>query len=240
MDQQDQRADPAERIRNMAIYTPRGLAIKLPVPYTFALMKRLHPTVDAFKVLKTTEGLESIPGVLTFVTGIACFFLKADSHHIAIYTFLASLIGTVVTLFGLFIVPGLPLAGTLYSYVSGFGILFIILAVYGFVAVGWRGVLAFFVSRLLAGIVSFVLDYWNSKRIYRRIGKPLHLSELNFLNAYRLHASYTIASPPISFHEFRKRIDVSVSQEEMEEENWKPYFDDFALKWPEVVRRFTN
>ena len=63
----------------MAIYTPRGLAINLPVSYSFALMKRLHPTVDAFKVLKTTEGLESIPAVLTFVTGIACFSLKADS-----------------------------------------------------------------------------------------------------------------------------------------------------------------
>ena len=156
----------------MAIYTPRGLAIKLPVPYTFALMKRLHPTVDAFTVLKTTEGLQCLPAVLTFATGIACFSLKADSYHIAIYTFFVSLIGTVVTLFGVFIVPGLPLAGTLYSYVSGFGILFIILVVYGLVAVGWQGVLAFFVSRLLAGIVSFVLDFWNSERIYGRIGKP--------------------------------------------------------------------
>jgi hypothetical protein len=166
--------------------------------------------------------------------------IEINSYHIAIYTFFASLIGTVVTLFGLFIVPGLPLAGTLYSYVSGFGILFIILAVYGFVAVGWQGVLAFFVSRLLAGTVSFVLEFWNAKRMYRRIGKPLHLPELNFLNAYRLHASYTIASPPISFPEFTKNIDVSVSQEEMKEENWKPCFDDLAMKWPEVVRRFTD
>ena len=111
---------------------------------------------------------------------------------------------------------------------------------YGFVSVGWQGVLGFFAGRLTAGMVNWVLQFWNAKRLYAKTGQKLFLPELNFLNAYRLHASSTIASPPISFQEFKKRMDVSMSQEEMKEENWKPCFEDLALKWPEVVRRFTN
>jgi hypothetical protein len=223
----------------MSIYTPRGLAINLPVSYAFALMQRLYPTVDAFKVLKTVEGLQSIPGVFTFVTGLVCFYLKVAPYQIGLCIFCASVIGTVITLFGL-TVPGLPVVGTLYSYVSGFGILFVVVVVYGFVAVGWQGVLALFVGRLLAAIINWVLASWNAKRLYARIDKRLFLPELNFLNAYRLHASSVLASPSMSFQEFKKRIDVSVSQDEMKEENWKPCFQDLALKWPDVVRRFTS
>ncbi len=95
----------------MAIYTPRGLEINLPLPYAFALMQRLYPRVDAFKVLKTAEGLESIPGVLTFVSGLACFYLKADPYQIGLCILCGSVIGTVITLFGL-MVPGLPFMGT--------------------------------------------------------------------------------------------------------------------------------
>ena len=224
----------------MAIYTPTGLAINLSVSYTFALMQRLYPKVDAFKVLKTTEGLESMPAALAFVSALVCFFLKVNYYQIALYPFVASLIGTVMTLFGLFLVPGLALLGTLYSYVSGSGILFVVLVGYGLLAIGWRGVLAFFVGRLVAGIVNTALEFWNTKRIYARHRVLLHLSELNFLNAYRLHASETLAAFPISFQEFSKRIDTTVSEEELKEENWKACFDDLALTWPEVVRRFTD
>lgn len=223
----------------MSIYTPRGLEVKLPVPYSFGLMQRLYPVVDAFKVLKTTEGLQSIPGVLIFTTATACFCVKAAPYQISLSVFCVSVIGTVLTLFG-WIVPGLPRLGILYSYVSGFGILLVGLLLYGFLSVGWKGVMGFLVGRLTAGAVNWVLQFWNAKRLYAKTGQQLFLPELNFLNAYRLHASNTIASPPISFQEFKKRMDVSMSQEEMKEENWKPCFDDLALKWPEVVRRFTS
>ncbi|HLE17147.1 MAG TPA: hypothetical protein VI728_02550 [Syntrophales bacterium] len=120
----------------MAIYTPRGLKIRLGMNHAFALMARLYPKVDAFKVLKTTEGLESIPGMLAFIVGVTSFYSGFDPYEIGLYTLIASVAGTAITTFGIFIVPGLPKLGTLYSYISGFGILLILLAVYGFVSVG--------------------------------------------------------------------------------------------------------
>ena len=212
----------------MAIYTPRGLKIRLDVSTAFALMQRLFPTVGAFEVLKTTEGLESVPAALAFISGVACFSLKVDPYHICLWVLAASLLGNVITISGLFIVPGLPRIGTMYSYASGFGVLLVVLALYGFVTVGWRGVLAFFVARLTAGILGFAIESWNKSRIYRKIGIPLSLAEINFFSAYRLHAS-----------EIGKSTDITVGDEELTEENWKPCFEDLARKWPEVVRRFT-
>ena len=45
----------------MPIYTPRGLNIRVEIPYAFALMARLTPQVEPVAVLKTTEGLEFKP-----------------------------------------------------------------------------------------------------------------------------------------------------------------------------------
>lgn len=213
----------------MAIYTPRGLKIRLRMNHAFALMARLYPKVDAFKVLKTTEGLESIPDMLALIVGLVSFYLKLDPHQIGLYTFIASVAGTAITLLGAFIVPGLPRLGTLYSYISGFGIILISAAVYGFISVGWQGVAAFFIGKFAAGLFNNVVEFWNVKRIHSKIGIALTLSEINFFNAYRLHAS-----------ELGKSTDITVSDEELEEDNWKECLVDLAVKWPEVVRRFTN
>jgi hypothetical protein len=225
----------------MAIYTPRGLEINLRVPYAFALMQRLYPKVDAFKVLKTTEGLESIPAALAFSSGLACFYLKVGCYHIALYSFIFFMAGVLITFLGL-MVPVLPSLGTFYSCVSGFGILLVGFVVYGFVTVGWRGVMAFFAGRWGAGIVGWVIDFWNTKRIYARHHVLLHLSELNFLNAYRWYATEPGAAIIFGEYqsEFRRKMDITVSDEEMKEENWRACFDDLALRWPEVVSRFTD
>lgn len=46
--------------------------------------------------------------------------------------------------------------------------------------------------------------------------------------------------PPISFQEFKRRLDTSLTQDEMKVENWKPCFMDLARQWPKVVARFSN
>ncbi len=213
----------------MAIFTPRGLKIRLPFNYAFALIARLYPKIDAFKVLKTTEGLESIPSLIIFVVGLICFYLRLSPFEIGVYVFVASIAGFLIILFGLYIIPGLDYLGTFYSYISGFGILLILLAVYGFITVGWQGVLIFFIARFLSGIVKMVMEMMQVKKNHSKIGLALTLSETNFLNAYRLHAS-----------KLGKTTNITVSDEELKEENWKPVFEDLATKWPEVVRRFTR
>lgn len=52
----------------MAIYTPRGMEIRLPVGYALALMTRLHPEVDPFDVLTTAEGIDQINSLLAVCT----------------------------------------------------------------------------------------------------------------------------------------------------------------------------
>jgi len=212
----------------MVIFTPRGLKVRLPFDYAFALIARLYPKVDAFKVLKTTEGLESIPSLITFATGLTCFYLQLPVIEIGIYVFAASIVGFFITSFGLYIIPGLDRLGTIYSYVSGFGILLILLAVYGYFSVGWQGVVIFFVAKVIAGIVKMAIETMQMKRVHSKTGLALTASEKNFFNAYRLHAS-----------KLGKSTDITVSDEELKEENWKPVFEDLATKWPEVVRRFT-
>lgn len=213
----------------MSIYTPRGLKIRLPIGHAFGLMARLYPKVDAFKVLKTTEGLEEIPGVLVFITGMLSFFYGVDALYIAISVFLVSILGRLVTAFGLYVIPGLPILGTLYSYISGFGILLIVLTVYGLLSVGWRSVAALFIGKILAGMVNIIFELWNVKRIYRASGIPVTQSEISFFNAYRIHASRLGCT-----------TDITLSDSEWEEVNWSECFEDLANRWPEVVRRFTS
>ncbi|MCY4379077.1 MAG: hypothetical protein OXC39_04530 [Candidatus Dadabacteria bacterium] len=232
----------------MALYTPRGLKIRLNINHAFALMARLYPKVDAFKVLKTTEGIESIPGMLAFIAGVLSFSLGFETYQIGLYTFLACVLGMIITtrylnlehlllffafidekLVGIFrvLVPRLPGLGTLYSYVSGFGILLVVLIVYGIISVGWKGVLAFFIGRIAAELVNLVITFRVMKKIYSETKVPFTTSEIHFFNAYRLHAS-----------KLGKTTDTTVSEEELKEENWIECFKDLESKWPEVVERF--
>ena len=100
---------PAE----MAIYTPRGLKIRLSIGHAFGLMARLYPKVDAFNVLKTTEGLEGTPTVLAFITGMLSFFYGFEALHVGFCVFVVSVVGKVVTGFGLYVIPGLLTLGCL-------------------------------------------------------------------------------------------------------------------------------
>lgn len=213
--------EPAE----MAIYTPRGLKIRLSIGHAFGLMARLYPKVDAFKVLKTTEGLEVIPAALAFVTGMLSFFYGVDALQVGLCVFVVSVFGKVVTGFGLYVIPGLPTLGMPYSYTSGLGILLIV-TVYGSFSAGRSGVTAFFIGYILAEFINAIFHQWNGKRIYPSSGIPG--SEINFFIAYRTHASRVGCT-----------TDIALSDAEREEANWSACFEDLAEKWPEVVRRFT-
>jgi hypothetical protein len=211
----------------MAIYTPRGLKIRLPVNYAFALIARLYPRVDAFQVLKTTEGIESLPGAFAFLTGLVSFFLKL-SLQIGITIFVVTVLLATMTRYGFYVFPSVVKLGTLYSYLAGFGILLIVLLALGFFLVGWRGVVAFVVGRLLGGLVNGVLNWHRAVYYHSVIGDAVTASEVNFINAYRLHASTLGVT-----------TDICVSDDEMLQDNWYPAFVALTMKWPEVTARFT-
>jgi hypothetical protein len=131
----------------MPIYTPRGLKIRIAVPYAFGLMARLSPTVSPFRVLKTTEGLESLPGMLAFIAGIVAFVMRLPPLHIGLAVGVGQVLGVLINLFGVYLIPGLVPLGTLYSYFAGYGIFLVTAAVVGFLFAGWQGVLAFFLGQ---------------------------------------------------------------------------------------------
>lgn len=212
----------------MAVYTPRGLKIRLPVDYTFALLTRLYPQVDAFRVLKTTEGIDCIPPLLAFCAGLICFASHAHPFYIAVAVVISSSLGTLLTCRGLFIVPGLVALGTMYSYLAGYGIYFVTLLVVGYFTVGLWGIAAYFIARGLGLLIQQVIEFAEVKAAYDATGIPVTASERHFLNAYRLHA--------VRAGETR---DVEVTEEELDERHWAPVFRDLCYKWPAVVQRFT-
>ena len=141
----------------------------------------------------------------------------------------ANLVAAIINLRGFYFIPGLIAVGTLYSYVSGFGIILIVLGVFGFFVAGWQSVVAFFVAKFLAWGVAQVLEFIDTKRMFKLSGYPFTASEKYFFNAYRLHAS-----------KLGVTTDIEVSEEEAKEDNWRDAFADLASKCPQVVARFTR
>lgn len=213
----------------MAIYTPRGLKIRIAVPYAFGLMARLHPKVTPFRILKTTEGIEVLPGMLAFIAGIVTFVMRLSPFEIGAAVAAAQLLGRLTNLFGLYVVPGLIALSTVFSYFAGWGVFLIISAVVGLNFSGWQGLLAFFLGRLAAGVVGLGLEFWQTSHYYKLTGHAFTSSEVHFFNAYRIHASRVGVTK-----------DIDLNEEEMKEEHWAPTFEAFAIEWPEVVARFTN
>lgn len=201
----------------MPIYTPRGIKIRIAVSYAFGLMTRLYPEVSPFRILKTTEGIESLPAMFAIIIGIIGFLMQLPPLQIGLVVGSAQLVGVLINIFGFYYVPGLVALGTLFSYVSGYGVFLIASAVVGLIFVGWQGVLAFFVGKFSASMVSHALQFWQTSRYHRLIGHPITASEVHFFNAYRLHASRMGVT-----------TDIELKDREIEKDHWKPAFEAFV------------
>lgn len=205
----------------MAVFTPKGLKIRFEIDYCFALLARLYPKISPYKVLRLTEGLESIPGFLAVLTGLVCFLFHVEPLKIGFWVCGISIIGYLITVTGFYVFPGLPFLSTLYSTFTGFGIYYILMAIIGFFLVGWKGVFAFFIGRTIAGLFNTVYGSIESSRLHKKTGLVLFGSERNFVNAYRIYAS-----------KIGKSTDVEVSEDELNEENWKKTFRSYMLHCP--------
>ena len=211
----------------MAIYTPRGLKIRISVPYAFGLIARLFPNSNAFDVLKTTEGIEEFPSCATFLAAMVSFVIQLDPIQIALVVGITYIISNLLNTFGIFIIPGQVTVGTFYSWVSGYGVLLILIVVVGYIMTGWQGVVAYFIGNFIAWCLIKPVEFMNSKRYYKLTGHPFTTSEINFFNAYRIHAG-----------KHGITTNINISEKEMEEDHWQATFEDLACQWPEIVDRF--
>lgn len=213
----------------MTIFTPSGLKIRLPADYSFALMQRLYPSVDAFKILKTTEVFELLPDAISFIAVIICFFCQCNPIWIAGTVAVARILGFFLCISGLPINTVFLRIGAIFRLFYGYGLYLIILGIVGFFFVGWQGLAAYVAGRIIAGIMNGIAGHFNGNRIQKQLGKYITMSEANFLNAYTYHARRK-----------NKPLDLGVSDQELEASNWQPAFTDLATKCPQIVTRVTN
>lgn len=218
------------------IVTPRGLQINLPLGYGFALMARLFPRVDAFTLLKRVEGIQKMHSLAGLVTGITCFLLELNTLSIALWTFGVTMTVFLLRYWGVFVIPGFVQLATYYTYITGFGLVTLTLCAVGFWKVGPWGLGAFWAARLIAELITMLLDQYAGKRLGIEMGSNPVLADVgamflapvkDFVNAYRLYAdSYDLSTS------------VEVSEEEMHFENWQSVWEDFESKWPQITSRY--
>ncbi len=214
----------------MAIFTPRGLKLRLPVNYAFALMARLHPKTDAFRVLQKTEEVENLGGLAVSVVSIVVFICRVDPIMIGAVVFGTSLVFNMIHRFGFYVPPFTFLfpISRVYSWFSGYGIYFIGVIVLGLFTVGWKGLLANFAGRALAGVVAGQINMSWGRKLFEQTGMSLTMSERSFFYAYRLEAN-----------KLGESISLDVEDHELDEEHWMPAYEHLEYEWPDVTARFT-
>lgn len=213
----------------MAIYTPNGLKIDIDTKLAFTYIARIYPKYSAYKILKTVEGLELLPGTLAVLSGICCFIFGFSTLNIALYTGLFTLLGGLIIRFGIFIFPRLMMIlitiGTLNSYL----LLYVIVIIIGLITVGWRGILFFFIGRYGAGLLNEGIEFISMKIAHKKFEILLSTSERNFFHSYRLHAIRMGLSK-----------DLNLKDGELESDNWKAPFKDLKQKIPSLTEMFTD
>jgi len=211
--------------------TPKGLKVRLDIPYGFALLARLwrkDPNTDAFKVLKTCEGLECIRPFLGFIGGMVGLILGPNIWYVPLGIVIGSILGKILTAFGLFIIPGLPSVGVLFSWGIGYGVFTLIGIALAWILRGWIFAVAWLGGFIAAYIVVlFFLEGMIMNYYSKRVGYPVTTQEINFLNAYRLHAD-RLGMP--------RNLDVP--EEEIAAGYWEECLQDYGAKYPEAVARF--
>ena len=215
----------------MALFTPRGLKLRLQLNYAFGLMARLYPETDAFRVLQRTEEVDNLDGLATFIAALTAFFLRLDPLMIGVVVASTSFAFKIVHLAGFYIPPFtflLPVS-RVYSWFSGCGVFLIGLLIFGWFVVGWQGCAAYFLGKITAAIAAGTIDLWWGRIVFQKTGVSVTTSERSFFHAYRLEAD-----------RLGRDLSLEVSDAELDETHWMPTFLDLQMKWPVVTSRFTT
>jgi len=211
--------------------TPRGLKIRIEIPMGFALMARLwnsDSNTDAFRVLKTVEGLEIIPSIVGFVVAFIALIYGHAWWHVAAGLVAGRIFGKLLTAFGAFVIPGLVTLATLFSWISGYGVLAVIGVASAWILKGWEYAVAWVGGLIVAYFISnWFMEFLIMKYYADKLGFPFSHAEINFFNAYRLHADRLGLSRSLE-----------VSEDEIESGDWQRCLEDYAAKYPEAAARF--
>jgi len=210
----------------MAVYTPRGLKIRLSPRHCFTLISRLYPKVTAYKVLTLVEGLDSIIDLLPFLFWISCLLFDVEPLITCIIVAIGAILAYVISFYGLYIFPGLVTVSLIFSYLSCFYIHYLAVIVLGIV-LGWKWSLAFFVGRIVGGLINHIIFPIIMKRQLKKYGITFGISEREFFNAYRLKAQTE-----------GKTININLTDIELNDDSsWKVVFQNYAETCPSIASK---
>jgi hypothetical protein len=213
--------------KRMAIYTPTGLKINIPVNQAFGLMARVFPRVSSFTFLKKVEGMFFMPSLCAFTVTIVLLYQSFPLVYVSIAVFLIYLFIAYLSIFGMYLFPGLLSISTCYSYLGAYSISTITEIAVCIIIAGWKGGLAFTSAKFLAWLVRILLlENLAQKFALYKYKEELGTPEIFFIYAYKIYARKLGISS-----------DIELSQEELKDENWKPVFAHFAKNWPNVAER---
>jgi len=221
--------------------TPRGIVLYIRREQSFALMQRLFPSVDAFRVLEDVQGISKIYSFWAILAGLACFVGKRTPIQIAIGVLAIPLIMYGLRQMGLI----LGLRGlAIYSRFTGFGVILLAMGVLGFFRVGILGLVAFFGAFLMV----YFLTTWFESIIGKRMGMKMGESEASakagsmcfapvrdFFWVYKHYAWKNFKMGKVTVRDFDSLLNTEVTEHELMPEHWAPVWNDFARKWPEIV-----
>jgi hypothetical protein len=209
-----------------AIFTPRGLHVRLPTHVAFALMAQLRPKVRPSKVLATTEAIEFTPTALSKLLALAGFALQLTPAAVAVLCALGRIVPNLVALAGVPRGSGWTALGRLYRPLAGYGLTLVAVAALGALIAGPFAAVGFLIGTLVGGIVNMLVDFLLMRRADPRFRQPLSSTERFFLDALRLHAAGSA-----------QRLDLEQLPVTAEDGPWRAALTDYAAEYPDRARQ---
>lgn len=210
-----------------AIFTPRGLHVRLPTQVAFGLMAQLRPAVRPAEVLATTEAIELTPTALSKLLALAAFLLQLPPVAVAAVTAFGRIAPNLLALAGVARSPAWALPGRLYRPLAGYGLTLLAVAVAGTLIAGPLPAVGFLVGTLVGGLVNMLVDFLLMRRADTRLKQPLSSTERFFLQALELHAARS--GQPLDL----ARAPTTAT----EGEAWRAALADYAAEHPERARQ---
>jgi hypothetical protein len=204
-----------------AIFTPRGLHIRLPPELAFGLMAQLRPRVRPAEVLATVEAIEFTPTALSKLLGLACFLVQPGPMATAAIVCAGRVLPNLLALSAPDALTGLARIGRWYRPIAGHGISLIVVAIAGLLLAGPVTAAGFVIGTGVGGALNMLVDFALMRRADARLNRPLSSTERFFLTALRRHAA---AEPDLR-------------PEAVEPEAWRAALDDYAAACPERARQ---
>jgi hypothetical protein len=219
----------------MPFVTPRRLRINLDLPWAFSLIARLRaadPRTDASRVLATAESVHHVPSVLAAIFGLVAVFVPGRPLWVVpLAIILGGVLGFFLLRYGLFLLIsplGLLFLARLWTASPVFpGLLahvLLLAAINICFPVSWPILVLWILGHLIALCLCWLLARYLLKPVSVGAGVVISPAEMSFFHAYRIHAERLGLS-----------TDINLSEMEIESEDWKACFLQYALKHPRAV-----